>query len=390
MKKRIAFLVALVLVASTTMIGCGGASTTPASSSGTTKEGIKSAPASTSVSTTEGAKSSDDQAPLTLKYASGSPPTGIASEMAKWFGDELEKRTSGKVKTEYFWSGSLVGTPDLARAIGRGIADWGQISGMFTTTEHPHWSVINQPGTTRDVWVSQWAAWELLHTQPEILAEFDKLNVVPTYTYGPGPVFWVFNREGTTLEAMKGVRFRTYGAAFPKIAQALGMVPVPMDGVEVYDALDKKVIDGAMGTIILAHSQKWYEVAKYWVEPRMNQDLSDIATFFNKDTWNKKLTQKTRDIIDRLVLDYNNEFTRRIVEQDQKMRGDAVAAGVKMLKWSPEAEAAYDKATKDVAQAIIADGEKKTPGVGKVYQRALELLAKYQKELDEKGYPWKR
>ena len=58
-----------------------------------------------------------------LKVASPTPEKGWFGDMHKWWAQEVEKRSKGEIKAQFFWSGSLVKWPDCLPGIKSGIAD---------------------------------------------------------------------------------------------------------------------------------------------------------------------------------------------------------------------------------------------------------------------------
>jgi TRAP-type C4-dicarboxylate transport system substrate-binding protein len=143
---------------------------------------------------------SAEQKPVTLKWAMPSPPSSVFEKNQQWIGDEITRRTNGMVKFDFFWSGTLLKYQDIVVGIGKGVADFGQGAGLFTGNLHPQWTTLNQVGTGTDSWVMQWASYEMLQTNAEIRAEFDKLNLVPTHGYGPGTEVFIFKKPVTKLE----------------------------------------------------------------------------------------------------------------------------------------------------------------------------------------------
>jgi TRAP-type C4-dicarboxylate transport system substrate-binding protein len=70
-----------------------------------------------------------------------------------------------------------------------------------------------------------------------------------------------------TLADWKGKKLRVYGAESADIVRTLGGAPVNIPFGEVYTALDKKVVDGAMTSATNAEPMKFFEVSKhinYW------------------------------------------------------------------------------------------------------------------------------
>ena len=61
--------------------------------------------------------------PKVLKFAT---PFAVSNPMvttSKWFGAELEKRTDGRYKVEYYYSGAMGKAPDLPSLCSAGVVD---------------------------------------------------------------------------------------------------------------------------------------------------------------------------------------------------------------------------------------------------------------------------
>ena len=70
-----------------------------------------------------------------------------------------------------------------------------------------------------------------------------------------------------TVADWKGKKVRVYGADSANTARALGAAPVSIGFGEVYTALEKKTVDGAMTSATNAEPMKFFEVSKfinYW------------------------------------------------------------------------------------------------------------------------------
>ena len=72
-----------------------------------------------------------------LRYSDIGPPRGPRAEALMWWADELDKRTNGQVKINFFWSQSLVKGKETLKAVGSGLAETGTILGGYTTAGLP-------------------------------------------------------------------------------------------------------------------------------------------------------------------------------------------------------------------------------------------------------------
>ncbi len=377
-KKTFIFMICFVLLVGI-LAGCSSTSA-PESSGAKT-------PASEQSGSPE---SADAQKPLTLKYATPNLPTAFNSSMHQWFGEELEKRTGGAVKTDYYWQGTLLSSADIAHGIGQGIADWGLINANDTLAEHPTWNVSNAPGLVTDLWVSSMANYEFLQNEPNVRAELDKMNLVPFGEIGGGPTYWIFDKKVSTLDDIKGLRFRTYGDTYPRIAEQLGMIPAAIIFPELYDAFDRGVVNGAMGNIATATDYKIEEVSEFWALPERNQSIRDCAICFNKDTWNNKFTEETRNIILELYPDYIDHHIQCYMDQIAQWHERIEAQGAELGAWGPDIEEKYNEAIKTVNLEMVAEVDAQGLNGTAAWNELLRCVEKWEKEFNENGYPWER
>jgi TRAP-type transport system periplasmic protein len=324
-----------------------------------------------------------------LKFANPFPSTGVYPKIMQWMASEITKRTNDKLKFEFYWSASLLPNQDQVHGVGKGIADIANVSSTFTQTENPHWTTLST-GLASDLWVAVWASWDVLQNSPEIKAEMDKLNLVPTHGYTAGSNYWIFKNRLETLQDLKGKRIRTYGVKPTKIFQALGATPVTIGPGEMYESIERGVINGAQGGLILGSTFKLYEVAKYFAVPSPLKETLDITVVINKDVW-KSFDQKTRDIIDEVSREVNDRYVQAVMEEEQRLKKEmSTKYGVVFYDMAPEVQAAYIKA----GEAFDADWFNKWDPQGKktkvVSEEIKKSIAKWEKVLKEKGYPWKR
>ena len=58
--------------------------------------------------------------PILLKLSNWLPEMGTEGKMGKWWGSELEKRSNGRVKIDYYFAQALVKTMDSLPAVSTG------------------------------------------------------------------------------------------------------------------------------------------------------------------------------------------------------------------------------------------------------------------------------
>ncbi|MFD1880325.1 C4-dicarboxylate TRAP transporter substrate-binding protein [Paracoccus pacificus] len=201
-------------------------------------------------------------AATSLKFDSYVSETAGPSWVDRWFLEELEKRTNGEVSIRSYWSGSLNKVGEHLAAVRDGTSEITLISPGYYQAEVPvtrglEWyfrmnrsdalqqvchDVYNQFQPLRDEWEQRHRSQVLYWT---------------TWNYAP----LVMREPITSLEQIKGKRIRGYGVA-TDVIERLGGIPVPMTAPEVYQSLERGVLDGVYGfDFITAVAYKLHEVA---------------------------------------------------------------------------------------------------------------------------------
>ena len=83
------------------------------------------------------------QKPMKLKFTSPlAPPPFLISETAKWWADEVAKRSGGRIEWEFFWMGALTKAGEELEAVEIGLAQVGTVAAPYYAGKLPlnNWS----------------------------------------------------------------------------------------------------------------------------------------------------------------------------------------------------------------------------------------------------------
>jgi TRAP-type C4-dicarboxylate transport system substrate-binding protein len=194
-------------------------------------------------------------------------PTGEKSwfgDLHRWWGSEVEKRSGGKIKIQYFWSDSLVKWADALPGIQSGVADLAWVNSSYYPAQLPNFMSLDHMFNYGEDYVAGVKAQlETMDNQPDLKAELAKNDIVPLMTHisGHGPVGT--KTALTNMDVLKGKTLRTYGGARTDFYKNLGWNPVFMVFSDMYPAMDRGTID-ALGemVILLSNVFKLNEVVK--------------------------------------------------------------------------------------------------------------------------------
>lgn len=316
--------------------------------------------------------------PLILKFAIWMPAHVSHGRAAGWLLKDIEKKSQGRIKIEYYWANSLVPMKQLIDAVQKGVADIAGINPAYQPGKMPLLTVNTLPATSPGEYYPSAKALQELIQMPEIKSEIDKLNMrylgpLPTTAYG------VWSKKPVRrIEDLKGLKLRAIGLQ-NNLLDAVGGVPISMGSTEVYQAIAKGTLDGGLANPAMAIGYKWQEVTNYYYP--INFGCSTMFIAVNKNSW-KKIPP---DIQKRFaaVHDISCGVAHQIYQGDAERLLDlAVAQGqITVNQPSPEDKA---KITKVAKEKIWKDwvekmNKKGLPGQ-KVLDRWVELLAKWHGE----------
>ena len=121
-----------------------------------------------------------------------------------------------------------------------------------------------------------------------------KLNATYLGALGSQLPFQLYTvKKVTSVDQLKGLRIRT-SPMYVDFLKALGATPVSTKPGDVYQALERGVVDGMMWPFFSIRGWGWHEVAKYVVGPGFYKVSHPLLV--NVKTWNK-IPKKVQDVL---------------------------------------------------------------------------------------------
>jgi len=275
---------------------------------------------------------------IELKVANYFPAPASQSVLLEEFCRELEKRTDGQVKVDYFAGGSLLGSAAMFDGVLDGVADIGYSHVYYTPGRMPVTEVAGLPLGYPSAWVASQALNDFYEEfKPE---EFDDVVVLFMNTSTPSAIA-TSKVPIRKLEDLRGLTIRAPGLA-GEVMKALGGTPAPTPMPEVYDAISKGVIDGESSNFETLKAFKFAEVVNYTTSIWQITHPYPFYLVMNKDSY-AKLPADVKDIFDTLVGEYKERYILMWNSIDFVGKAAGMAEGVEFIDLS-DAEVAKFKA----------------------------------------------
>jgi TRAP-type C4-dicarboxylate transport system substrate-binding protein len=246
---------------------------------------------------------------IKLKFANFFPPTHMNSVMMGKYCEELNKKLAGKVELTQYTGGTLLAAPKMAAGVTAGIADIGLSNLSYTRGRFPIMEIMELPHGFPSAWIAGHVANDFYDKyQPK---DFDAYHVL-MLSSSPINVVQTVSKPAKTLDDVKGLKLRGTGR-IGDIVKALGATPIPIETPDLYDALKRSVIEGALLPLETLKGFKTGELIKYVTASWRVGSAYCFYVAMNKQKWNslpadvqKVITDFSREFIERWTLEWNN------------------------------------------------------------------------------------
>lgn len=294
---------------------------------------------------------------IELSVATFVPPQHhINSNLFKWFGEEIEKRSGGSLTMKLYPAGQLGAGPvqQYKRAV-EGVADITFGLQAYTPAIFPKSMLIIPPGKSTTALES---TERLMKVYEEHLAdEYQDTKLLGIFTVAGNA--WAATKDVSTMAGLEGSKVVPYAAMTTPIVQAMGSVPVQMPVTEMYTGLSTGTIDATTATYNnMTPPWNFWDVSTYFVENVPVQ----FAMFFvamNLDTY-ASLSDEHRAIIDDIAgevfsMKGAESFHNADARSLEAMKSADQMKGIQWIRVSDDERAKMDAAVAEGMEKIFAD-----------------------------------
>ncbi len=245
---------------------------------------------------------------MKLKFANYFPPTHMNSVMMGKYCEELSKKLAGKVEITQYTGGTLLTAPKMAAGVASNIADIGLSHCSYSRGRFPVMEIMELPMGFPSPWIATHVANDFYNKyKPK---EWDTYHAL-MFSTSPINVVQTLKTPVKTLADIKGMKLRGTGR-IGDIVKALGAVPMPIETVDLYEALRRGVIDGTYLPLETLKGFKTGEVLKFNSATWKVGSVFAFYVVMNKNKWNampadvqKTITEFSKEFIERWAVEWN-------------------------------------------------------------------------------------
>ena len=294
---------------------------------------------------------SSDSGSTTTTAATAVPSTGTTGESFEFqyvcvnrtllpckviqeFMDAVRAKTDGQVDIQLTSYPELgISGFDMIRLLEDGTIGMGEIYSGFVGGEFPIFEAANLWGAYASV--DEWfeASEALQEDIKSLVTRETGGGRIVGFNYYSGNYFFT-KKPLNTLADFKGVKTRSHSNVLSDLVNHMGANAQTMAFADVYPALERGVLDGAVTCGSCAVGQKWFEVTDYLTGPVPGTFAETFITF-NATLWNS-LPEDFQNIILAEGVLHSDRAKAAALQADIEAEGQLIELGMEHSNFSSE------------------------------------------------------
>ena len=327
------------------------------------------------------------QAETSVTYATWLTPNHPTNVALSEYFEDLKSKTGGTLVFEPHFAGSLLGAKAIPSGVRDGIADSGYFIGAYVPSELPidgflsRFSLLND-----DPLALTGAINELILVKcPECRKEYgDGFQTKYLATIALTPYVFHCKEKLVSTADFEGRKIRGI-SGWSEMIEGLGAVPVKTSSGEMYEALERGILDCAIHTISNQRIRSLNEVAPYVIDHPFGGFVGGSVLNMHVDKWDDLSEEQRTVIVDGLP-----KAVAGIVfghqRLDAEVREEMSGKGTEFYAPDPELAAYIAEARNTFSESAYAIGEQRSiENSREIADQLISLRAEWIALLDANG-----
>lgn len=242
-------------------------------------------------------------AEIKLKFSNFYPPTHQYAILGQQLCDEIKQKTNGKVEVSYYPSGILTTATKVYDGVVNSVSDMGLSHVEYTRGRFPVTETLCLPMGYPSGYIAAQVANDFYDKfRPK---EWDAVHVLFFFSTGP-QIISTTKKPVKRLEDLKGLKIRAAGRP-ADVVKNLGGTPVPVEMAEIYDSLQRGVVDGLLSSMEVQKGWKTGELIKY---ATLSWPVGTTFTYYvimNKAKW-EKLPEDVKKVLNEVASQFKDKY----------------------------------------------------------------------------------
>lgn len=295
--------------------------------------------------------SSKDDTVYELTLSMHDPKTTASAKYLQEWIDKVDEATDGHVKITLYDNATLSAATDIGDNVKAGSVDIGWLYTSYYAGQFPLTDVINLPMQGfGDPVVSTEVLWALKDKYEEIDEEWSDFKLLMFYG-NPGMILASAEKPLTSLADLKGLSIRCPSGAITDVLTAWGASPVTMSPPDLYEAVEKKNINGYIFEPSGICNFSLQEITKYYTDYPLYD--GPFGLIMNLDKWNSLPEEYQKAIEELSGKEASIGAAQAFANDVEVARQNIIDAGGEFVELSDDAAAELAVAADAYAQTWV-------------------------------------
>ncbi|MGF1680316.1 TRAP transporter substrate-binding protein [Photobacterium minamisatsumaniensis] len=263
---------------------------------------------------------------MPLAYSADNYHSVLAAEFAK----TVNAQVGEEINIVTHPGGSLYKGNEIFGAVRRGLVPIGERLISALGNEDPMFEVDALPFVATG-FDDSWTLYQA--SKPEMEKVLDKKGVKLLYSVPWPPQGLYAKKPVSSLDDMKGSKFRAYNPMTVELARMMGAVPTKVETAEMSQAFATGVTESMIASGSTGYDRKIWEYVTYWYD--VNAWLPKDMVFVNKRAWNR-LSPETQKVIEAAAADAEKAGWAQARELADWYKKELIANGMTVSEPTPE------------------------------------------------------
>ena len=284
------------------------------------------------------AKESEAAPKIAIKAVTAWPVTHVGNDYYKEFIKRVNDRAKGELEIKLLGGPEVVSAFDQLKALSTEVVDMVHAAQSYYAGIVPEGTVVDLLLPNELVpYLRESGVWE---SYTQTYKEKAKAVFLGNVWIGM-PFYLMTNKPVSKLEEVKGLKIRGLGGLLDILAGEMGASVVRLASAEVYEGLQRGVVDGAIRNTISLVEFKEYEVLKYVVFPPFC--TSSGAVWLGERKWNT-IPKHLQNMLNEIMIETEKDALKYYGNMDKdRLREVQEKHGMKIVNLTKEDIAKFNQ-----------------------------------------------
>lgn len=295
----------------------------------------------------------------------------VSREILLPLAEELSERSGGRITLTIHPAGAITSAGSVYEDVISGAFDIGWTLQGYTAGRYPMTEVVELPFMFDSATEGSTVLWRLYETHEALQDEYNEVEILGLWVTDPGEIL---SKKPVQLpEDMAGMRVRFAGPMQEAMLNKFGAVPVGMPAPDMYDSMERGILDGIAIGFSTVESYRLHEVITH-ITSGLQSFVSPQVVFMNKEKW-ASLSAEDQELIAELTGERMAVLGGQIYDSG-KEKGIELSAngGVQFYEVTPEVREQWRARTEPLVGEWIAVMEGRGLPGQDLYDEMIRLL----------------